>query len=84
MSKLSIDEIHNEIKIKIENHKKKYRERPKYLLLNYDLWFQIQTESKDVIPPEYKMEPDGFWYIFGLKIAMLDGSNLQARHLEVA
>ena len=82
--KESIKDIHDEIKDKIHNFKRMYNRKPEFLLLNLNLWFDIQMESQDIIPPEYIMKPDGFWYIYGLKIAMLDGSDLQERHLKVA
>ena len=80
----SIKDIHEEIQVKIHNFMRINTHEPEFIIINMSLWWEIQSYSEEVIPPEHKMEPDGFWYIYGLKVAVLDGSNLQERHLKVA
>lgn len=80
---MSYSSLEDEIKHKMYQHKIKYQEEAKYLIVNMNLWYDIMQNTESLIPPEQKMEPDGFWYLYGMKIAILDGSNLQARHLEV-
>lgn len=74
-----INSIHTEIQDKIHKLTRFGSRESKYLVLNLDLWGYIQENSSKV-----SLEPDGFWYLYDLKITVLDGSNLQARHLEVA
>ena len=79
----NIKDIHNEIKQKIHTMKNYHMQDPRYLVLNMDLWGEIQALTDESILPIQIPKSDGFWYLYGLKVAVLDGSNLQARHLEV-
>lgn len=81
--KEKIEDIHQEIRHKMHKFKHFTQTKPEFLVLNMSLWYDIQSNSKEIIPPEHVMKPDGFWYIFGLKVAVLDGSNMQERHLKV-
>ena len=83
MSSFNINAVHDEIKRKHHTYKQQNMKNPQFLILSIDLWFDIKHYSKDAVPPEHQIKSDGCWYLYGMKVSMLDGSCAQKRILEV-